>query len=276
MTNSTESNETNKIAPSVLHMPAVPLDSAEFEIHHYGLSKGEYQQTLKRRFESKIKKNPHLYMVERIKPNTDLFLHYLKLVGENYGWNLRKEFQDAANRPYLGAMLAQKTSHMYLFKCETDTVNEIGEREAETVGFCEVTSVPAIQGAVNAPTSNINSADPAEAVERFKVTARQESDAKAVEISKIGLLPKYTNQGMGHIYLAHVLDQIFEVQHANIAYLNTRNTNHRGIENFYTENGFILFHSEKIANDLIVDTSGQPFISTSTPPPPTPPALGLS
>lgn len=256
MSNAAEynNNEINAETPSeasTINVPASPLDSDQFEIHHYGIAKGEYEQASKNRNNKAISKRPDLFVDRRLKPSTDLFLKFVEKVGKPYGWDLREEFANSSNRPYLDKLMKQPTSHFLIFKQETEGENNLGEHNSETVGFCLLTSIPAIQVIDATALNNVSQIDMLDSVERFKLAARQPSDATAIEINKIGLFPEHTNKELGQIFLAHVLNYAFETSNANMVVLNTRTTNHRGVNSFYTGNGLIDYHSEKIRNDLV-------------------------
>ena len=76
-------------------------------------------------------------------------------------------------------------------------------------------------------------------------------NSTAIEIYKIGLYPEHTNKGYGSKYLNMMLEILFNESNRDIVYLNTRDTNHAGVINFYKVNGVDVFHTETLNSDIV-------------------------
>ncbi|MCB1651398.1 MAG: GNAT family N-acetyltransferase [Alphaproteobacteria bacterium] len=234
-----------------LNQPLRPLSDPTFELWHFALSRGAYDQVFKEKNKALQSANrdlrlkmyePHGFSAEELRA------HVAK-VGHEYGWDRRGLFQPA-NEPYLQAIINEPQSRLYVFERR-----ENGHRE--DIGFCFVTGIPPLERPYTDDHVEAPGLASLEAVNMFKATQRLEAAAVPIEINKIGLYPEYTNRGIGNFYLAKMLEILFEREGFNIVYLNSRDTNHRGIESFYRKNGIEIFHRETLPSDLVPNAPSQ-------------------
>lgn len=210
--------------------PAKPLDSPTFVKSHLAISSGEYDQVHRIRNQRIIESNKsNLRMKELIDATADDFLYHLQHVGHIYGWDKRKKYQPE-NRAELDKTMMHEKTRLYEF-----LVN------GEAAGFCLTTAIEHDEKKI-------------ETIDRFKQQRRLPANSTAIEIDKFGLYDEFTGKGYGDFFLAKMLKILLERDKYGIVYLDTRDTNHRGVLNFYSDHGIDVFFQEELANDLIEGT----------------------
>lgn len=235
-----------------LSQPLKPLSEPRYTKWHLAISHGSFDQIFQKRLEKSLEKHPECRLIEIHGPNLDDFLPRLKRVGENYGWHLRKSFQPD-NYPNIARVLRSKDTSLFVFQIN-----------GEEAGFCLATN---INHGIDPDPVGITEAD---AVERFKQQRQLPANSSAIEIHKIGLYDEFTNQDYGKVVLGQVLSVLFNRHNYDIVYLNTRDTNHRGVVDFYRENGIDVYCDEILPNDLVsaeISQKHQPAQSEAPPPP---------
>jgi hypothetical protein len=223
---------------SDISKPAASLDRETYTLFHIALSRGAYEHIAPK---SKEKFNAaamgaQLRMVQVLEPTCDDFLHHLQRVGAKYGWDRRKKYQEA-NKPALEAMMQDSETKLYIF-----FVNNT------PAGFCLVTAIndkPSLEQTERQGLSKNK------VVNIFKSQKDLTLDTMAVEINKFGLYDEFTGKGYGDIFLEKVLNELFTQHKYGIVYLDTRDTNHKGVLKFYKDHHMKVFYEETLVTDLI-------------------------
>lgn len=176
---------------------------------------------------------------------TDLFLKDMEKVGGDYGWSARQKYQPQ-NRADIVEKMDDPETRLYHF-----------EVDGRQVGFCLLSAIkkhrqtkPYEQGI-----------DKHRAVMMFDAQEQQsEAFPKPIEIYKIGLYPDEVGQGIGTAFLNAICNLIFRKGY-NMIYLDTRDTNPLGTEEFYAANGFRAFYSQILNNDLAHPVGWPPVLT---------------
>ncbi len=225
-----DAHETNRIALPGRSTPLRPLDAPTYLKSHLAISLGEYDQVHgngnKRRAEGT---KGNLRMVEVFDPTTEVFLHHLQKVGSRYGWDRREEYQPE-NHAALDKMMAHQKTRLFEFLMED-----------KRMGFCLVTAID-------------QHSKKDEIIDRFKQQRRLPANSDAIEINKFGLYDEFTGKGYGEFFLSKTLKILLEREKHGIVYLDTRDTNHRGVIKFYARLGIDVFFQEELPNDQVDNT----------------------
>ena len=212
--------------------PVLPLTSPTFTKYHLAMHRGAYEQTYLNIRRALGRTPANLRMVEILEPTSEDFLYQLQRVGKQYGWDKRRKYQPE-HRAELDEMIARPDTRLYIFKVDS-----------QDAGFCLMTGIvppkTQSQGIVKEDALNI-----------FRKMNNVARDAKPVEIYKIGLYDEFTGKGLGNFFLGKILHLSFEREKKDIVYLDTRDTNHRGVLDFYARNGMGVFFTERLNSDLI-------------------------
>ena len=222
--------------------PVRPLAEPTFIKSHLAISRGEYDQVHRTRNIRIITGKSDMRMREVIDATTEDFLYHLQRVGHKYGWDKRKQYQPE-NQPQLDKMMAKEGTRLYEF-----LIN------GKPAGFCLTTSID------NDDSKKI------EIIDRFRQQRRLPANFNAIEINKFGLYDEFTGKGYGDYFLAKMLRILLERDKYGIVYLDTRDTNHKGVLNFYSDHGIDVFFAEELPNDQIdgVPPEHQPPTHTKT------------
>lgn len=156
--------------------------------------------------------------IEQAPPYFDLFWMFMERVGGPWRWPLRRTYHE--NRESWEALMLHEGSKLFILR-----------KDKQPIGFCFVAT----------PRGKDRNA-----IE----TAQPGIDLnQVVEIEKFGLFIEETGKGYGRYFL-HGLFQRLLVDHAHV-YLNTRDTNHRGVIPFYERMGMKVIHQERLESDLL-------------------------
>jgi len=204
----------------------------EFTKLHLGLTRDRFQAIQQTKL-------PAGFVIEKVvgaDPETmaDMFLADLEKVGSPYGWDARHKYQPE-NRADLVEKMKDPETRLYHF--EIDGIQ---------VGFCLLSAVKKHRQT----KSYEQGVDKHRAVMMFDGQEQQSANfPKPIEIYKIGLYPDQVGNGRGTAFLQSICAIIFNKNY-NMIYLDTRDTNPIGTEEFYAKNGFRVFFSQRLKNDL--------------------------
>jgi ribosomal protein S18 acetylase RimI-like enzyme len=178
-----------------------------FTLYHLRLDKADFKPV------ASVAVNDNL-RIQRAWPNYDLMMEFIKAVGGNSNWHLRKVYADRAAVSDLKNRMNDVSARLYLFK-----------EGSETVGFCQV----------------LNSKDLEDHFPDQKNTA---------EIYKVGLYPRHVGGRKGAVFVSMVLDDLFQA--FDKVYLNTRSSNAVKSLPFYQRLGFKVLEQEEKPDDICV------------------------
>jgi ribosomal protein S18 acetylase RimI-like enzyme len=215
-----------------------------------GISHGLFDHKSASRCAQIIQRNTDKSLLQDLEPTAEKFLHLLQQVGSDYGWDKRKEYQPD-NMAAIDRMVRDPGTRLFVF--------DIAGKRA---GFCLVTEIKPEQG------QHAQGMSKTDALNQYKMQQSLPNNSKAVEIHKFGLFDEFTGKGHGHYFLAKILKELFMNGGYDIVYLDTRDTNHAGVQSFYAANGIYPFLTEILENDLVEQAPTYPEpqnkIETST------------
>lgn len=164
-----------------------------------------------------------------------IFLYNLDKVGGPYGWANREKYQPQ-HMDDIVTQMADKETSIYTF-----------HDKGKQVGFCTLSGIKR-DWQSKAYEKGLNKM---QAVGIFEDQEQTESWPQPVEIYKYGIFPDEVGSGYGKNFLNALTQQVFDEQRYNIIYLDTRDTNPSGAEEFYAGRGYRVFFAEKLKNDLV-------------------------
>lgn len=170
----------------------------------------------------------------------------LSKVGEEYGWDRRREYHDPSSIEELMKHLADSaTSRRFTFLANG---KEVGGAIIANVEKAVIEDgKPRIRRIFR------------EAQNKTPELGIRETDVKkTIEIFKIGLHPEYTGKGWGRYFVSEVLNSLFEEMEGmeekfDVVYLNTRSTNHRGVLDFYRRLNMHVLNVMTYKDDVLTD-----------------------
>lgn len=181
-------------------------------------------------------------LVERARKATpektaQMFLERLKRGGEKFGWDAREKYQPENFQALAGHIEADKHSRIFDFM-----------RDDEHVGFCKISGIHT-NWERQLHEKGLNKYD---AVSQFIRQENLSDFPHPVEIDKIAMFPEFMGQGNGSVALPNMMRLIFQElkEDYNVIYLDTRDTNPKGTEEFYARMGIRAFCFEVLPNDL--------------------------
>lgn len=202
----------------------------KFTKQHLAISRGEYDQVFKSRNKYAYGRLKGYGISERHFPTVEQFLEQVKKVGKKYGWDKRTDYLPE-NHEKIRSLLSKNDTRMFIFT-----------KDEDEVGFCLTSAID--------PEYQSQGRPKAEIINQFKSSRRLPSKDEAIEINKIGLYDEFTRQGHGNVYLAQMMHILFEKTGYDIVYLDTRDTNHKGVLSFYAKNGISVFFEEILDSDI--------------------------
>jgi len=228
-----------------------PNDESYSKVH-IGISRGIFQE---QNVNGLYRQLDNGFSIQEVTGNpetmADKFLNDLKRVGGPYGWDARKKYQPR----YQSALLENMA--------DTDTRLFRFYDNEDHVGFIKLSGIKR-DWKRRGWEQGLNKFD---AVNMFVQSEPTVTDfPKPIEFDKVGIFPEFSSRGYGKVMLAHLLRIAFEESDYNIVYLDTRNTNPVGVEDFYLKMGLRSFAHEKLDNDLVRKVEWPP----DAPPPPSP------
>ncbi len=183
----------------------------------------------------------HLSMSKAIDIDVDKFMHYLHIVGEQYGWPFREEYSEQ-HHDKLQAFLNAAGSEFYVF-----------EVDYKPAGFCFVSRIGSPQDyAGRFIPDHETGMSKSEAVQMFKHDGHLPNYYTVIEINKVGFSNDYTKKKLGKHFIPRMLQLLMEQGNDSIVYLNTRDTNHPKVIKFYKDLGFNVFATETLESDIAI------------------------
>lgn len=167
----------------------------------------------------------------------EMFLERLRRGGGPFGWDAREKYQDE-NISALADHIAED-EHSRLFDFMSN---------GEHVGFCKISGIN-ISWQRQSFEKGLNKHD---AVMHFMKQENQSGFPRPIEIDKIAIFPEFMSNGHGSVALPNMMRLIFQElkENYNVIYLDTRDTNPVGTEQFYARMGVRAFCFEVLPNDL--------------------------
>lgn len=217
-----------------------PNDSAFVKLH-IGVTRSSFQELDRQNFYPEFQTG---YSINefRANPETKLkrFLENLDKIGGEYGWSNRRKYQED-NYPQLEEQMKNPGSRLFEFRDNEDLV-----------GFCMVMDIyPNWK-----PKPHEKGISKGDLVHAFSKQEDAAEFPRPKEIYKIGILPELKGKKYGKSFLAEMTRQIFSDGDFNMIYLDTRDTNPEGTEEFYAKMNFRAFAMEVLENDLVTDVDG--------------------
>lgn len=223
----------------------VPNDNT-FTKYHLAISADDYfdlkDEGIYSDLNAKINPDVRLSIAKIEDPTAEDFLYHLQRVGAKYGWDKRKKYQPE-NIATIQEMIEARKSDLFVFLAD-----------GQEVGFCMTAGIDKFR-APDRKRPYEKGIEKSKAVNMFMRRQGMEEDhIEPIEIYKIGLHDEHTGQGYGNYFLSRIMDIMFRKKKYDMIYLDTRDTNHKGVLKFYANNGVDVFHQETLPSDLVTKT----------------------